>query len=121
MNVLYKPKPLPEGWGDFKKVNAIMKENWDQIIIQDNTGRDNTGRDNNTLVGRYIAEPQGDGQAIYQIIKDNKNTVRIKLCRNIGDDWSISYWGEEATIDKEFAIQSIGFRDHMNALVGGKK
>lgn len=66
------------------------------------------------LVGRYISEPYADGQAVYQIIRENKKTVRIKVCTGIGDDWILPYWGEEATIDKNYVIKKLEFRDHLN-------
>ena len=65
-------------------------------------------------------EAYADGYAIYQIVRENKNTVRIKVCKDIGDDWVIPYWGEETTIDKSHAERNIGHRDWMDSLVKGK-
>lgn len=64
-----------------------------------------------SLVGRYIDEPFADGKAIYQIIKENKKTVRIRVCTGLGDDWVIPYWGEETSIKKDYALQKIRLRE----------
>lgn len=68
------------------------------------------------LVGRFIQEPFADGYAIYEITKENKKTVRIRVVDGIGDDWRIPYWGDEATIEKSYALKSLAWRDKMNKL-----
>ena len=50
---------------------------------------DKKAKEKGKLVGRYIDEPYADGAAIYKIIRENKNTVRIKVVVDIGDDWVI--------------------------------
>lgn len=72
---------------------------------------DKDAKDEGKLVNRYIREHYADGYAFYKIIRENKNTVRIRVVTEIGDDWSIPYWGEETTIDKEYAISNIKDRD----------
>lgn len=72
------------------------------------------------LVGRYISEPFADGNAVYQIIKENKKTVRIRVCTGIGDDWTIPYWGRETSIDKEYALTQIRRREGLRALFSKK-
>ena len=98
--------------------NAWVKkidENWKKIKEQDEKAKQE-----GVLKGRYIQEAYADGYAIYQIVRENKNTVRIKVCKDIGDDWVIPYWGEETTIDKSHAERNIGHRDWMDSLVKGK-
>lgn len=73
------------------------------------------------LVGRYIQEPRGDGYAIYRIVRENKKTVRIQRVTGIGDDWSVPYWGDETTVDKEYAEKNIGQRDFWSNLVASRK
>ena len=68
------------------------------------------------LVGRYIQESYADGHAVYKIVKEFKNKVRIRVVTGIGDDWRIPYWGEEATIDKKYAVESIAHRDRVAKL-----
>lgn len=72
------------------------------------------------LIGRYITEPFADGQAVYQIIKENKLTVRIRVCTGLGDDWVIPYWGGETTIKKEYALQKIKQREAIARLFSKK-
>lgn len=72
------------------------------------------------LVGRYIDKPYADGAAIYKIIRENKNTVRIKVVVDIGDDWVIPYWSREATIDKSYALSKLAFRDRIHEMFANK-
>jgi hypothetical protein len=73
------------------------------------------------LVGRYIRESAADSYAYYLITKENKNTVRIEVITGIGDDWTIPYWGREATIDKRYAMKNLQFRDFCSGLFKEKK
>lgn len=72
------------------------------------------------LLYRYIAEPIADGRAIYQILRVNKKSVRVRVCEGIGDDWVLPYWGEEATIPLEYAEKSIRGRDALRAMFAQK-
>jgi hypothetical protein len=109
--MLYKP-------GNYKNLDFIeaMKKNWAKL-----QECDKTAKENGELVGRYIDEPFADGKAIYQIVKENKKTVRIRVCTGLGDDWVIPYWGEEATIDKEYAVKKVAQRDALAELFRKKK
>ena len=102
--------------GHFEERLKVMKENWDKIVSEDKAAKDD-----GKLVGRYIKEQIADGFAIYQIVRENKQTVRIKVVTGIGDDWIIPYWGEEAAIDKAYAQGNIEWRDHMDAYVDNIK
>jgi hypothetical protein len=68
------------------------------------------------MVGRYIGHPYADGEAIYQIIKENKQSVRIRVCAGLGDDWVLPAWGAECTIDKGQALQFLGFKDGLKEM-----
>ena len=70
------------------------------------------------LLYRFIVEPVADGKAVYQIVKVNKNTVKIKLCQidPVYNDYIVPYWGLEATIDKSYAEQSIKQQDALREL-----
>lgn len=72
---------------------------------------DSEAKSQGTLLHRYIAEPHADGNAIYQIIRVNKKTVRIRVCTGLGDDWTIPYWGKETSIPLDYAKESINRRD----------
>ena len=69
------------------------------------------------LVGRYIQEQYADSHAVYQIVKENKTTVVIAVCKGIGDGWTIPYWGERATIDKKYAVENVDYRDRVNSFL----
>jgi hypothetical protein len=97
-------EPMEKG-GDFIK---MMNDNFARLQECDNKAKERA-----TLVGRFIQEPFADGYATYQIIKENKSTVRIRVCTGLGDDWVIPYWGEEATIEKSFALEHIQRRERM--------
>jgi hypothetical protein len=70
------------------------------------------------LLYRFIYEPVADGQAIYQIIRVNKNTVKIRLCQidPLYADYVVNYWGKEATIKKEYAEQQIRSQDALRQI-----
>lgn len=105
-------KPLSTEGKDFLET---IKKNEEQLY-----GIDREAKEKNQLVGRYIQEPYADGYAVYQVIRENKNTVRVRVCTGLGDDWVIPYWGEEYTINKEYAIQSIKSRDNIKRVFEGK-
>jgi len=65
-------------------------------------GWNDTAKKNKTLVGRTIAEGHGDGYGIYVVVKENKNTLKLKVCLGIGDDWTP--WGNECSINKQQAL-----------------
>lgn len=69
--------------------------------------QDRKAKEQGTLVGRLIREAYADSYACYVVIKENKKTVRIKVTKGVGDDWIIPYWGEETTIDKDYAIKHL--------------
>ena len=77
---------------------------------------DENAKRKGSLLWRYIEEPHADGYAYYQIVKVNKKSVRIVNVTLGGDDWMIPYWGEETTIDIEYAKQSIKWRDGISKL-----
>lgn len=62
----------------------------------------------------FAAGPIADGYAYYTIVRENKRTVRIE-CVAMPDGlalgYKVPYWGDEATIDKEYALQSLRARD----------
>jgi len=108
----YMPKPIEYGKGmDHDEISKRMSENQEQL-----EECDRQARENDQIVGRYITHPFADGQAVYQIIRDNKRSVRIRVCIGLGDDWVLPAWGYEYTLDKEQALQFLGFQDSMREL-----
>lgn len=92
--------------GDIDEYLALIDKNFKAM-----QERDKEAKEKGTLIGRYISEPFADGSAYYEIIKVNKKTVKIRVIKEIGDDWVIPYWGEEASIDIEYAKNSVEGRD----------
>lgn len=68
------------------------------------------------LEGRYLRFPIADGYAYYEIVKENKKSVRIEVIKNIGDDWVIPQLGEKVTIQMAPAVQNIKQRVQMENL-----
>ena len=91
---------------------AELLKMWDRKF-QEIKHKDETAKRNNKLVGRYIRMPVADGHAFYEIVRENRHTVRIEHISGLGDDWKVSYWGDRATIRKDFALENIGFRDRL--------
>jgi len=108
MSNLFKSKQYSFDTHSWEEIDHIIDENWKRL-----QEHDNTVKKEGKLVGRYIQESVADGYAIYQIIKENKKTVRIKRIPYVcGDEYEVSYWGgDEATIEKDYAVQSIRGRD----------
>jgi len=103
----FKPKEI--NWKDSNSWN-VMEENrklLDEI--------DKEAKDKGELLWRTIQEPFADGYAVYQIIKVNKKTARIRCCSGLGDDWMIPYWGEETSVDLDYVESKIQQKDAMAA------
>lgn len=79
---------------------------------------DKMAKSKGELLGRYVDVPVADGKAIYQIMRVNKNTVRIKALGGFGDDYILDYWGYEATVDKEYIISLVRSRDKLEEIFG---
>jgi hypothetical protein len=107
----YVPKSVDYKKMGWEETSKIYDENREQLEVCDKQARDA-----NRLVGRYIQHTFADGYAIYQIIKTNKHSVRIRVCTGLGDDWVLPAWGQECTIDMETALQFVGWRDSMREL-----
>ena len=72
---------------------------------------DKEAREKGEILHRYITEPYADGKAIYQIIKVNKKTVRIKVCLGIGDEWVLPMFGKECLVSKDYVEEVLKRRD----------
>jgi len=109
---LYKAKVVE--WKSFKEsfkeTEAAREDNYAQL-----ERIDTEAKERGELLWRYIQEGYADGHAIYQIIRVNKTSVRIHHCFGFGDDWMIPYWGEEASVNIEYAETSVQSRDKMAA------
>lgn len=112
-------KPLPEGdIKDTAQYLASREQNWKNLQMLDEEARQR-----GLLVGRYITHAFADGQAVYQIVAENRKTIRIQVVRGLGDDWVLPAWGVEATIDKVYAEKEFRSREFLRkqeALPGAK-
>ena len=87
----------------------MIDKNWKKL-----EKKDQESKKKGKLVGRFITEPYADGSAVYKIVSESGDKVRIKVVRNIGDDWEIPYWGEETTIKKSYVLEKLHQKDAMN-------
>ena len=88
----------------------LTKEEREELWLKIKQG-DKEAREKGEILHRYITEPYADGKAIYQIIKVNKKTVRIKVCLGIGDEWVLPMFGEECLVDRNYIEESLKRRD----------
>ena len=108
--------PEVEYTSNYDDANNTMQANFDVIEKQDLAAKKK-----GSLVGRFIQEQIADGHAFYVIMAESKTKVDISVVNGIGDDWVIPYWGEDARIDKAYAISTIQFRDKMAELFARQK
>jgi len=106
-----KEELLAESRRRWDEIDREYKKNWKKI-----TDADAKARAEGKLVGRCIKHGMGDGCAVYQITRENKKTVRIRVCRGIGDDWVLPAWGEECSIPKRTALKFIDWEDGMREI-----
>ena len=95
-------------------MNHIVNE-WEENFAK-MLKKDEIAKAQGKLVGRVIKEQFADGYAYYEIIKETKNTVKIKSITGIGDDWIIPYWGKMTTIEKEYVVHKLEFEDKLDEL-----
>lgn len=100
-----------------KSSSQVLTDKW-QTNFQKLNEKDLALKKANKLVGRYIKEQFADGYAFYEITKETKTKVGIKVIVNIGDDWVIPYWGQETMIDKNYALNNISVRDSLDKIFG---
>jgi hypothetical protein len=73
---------------------------------------DNEAKAANSMVGRILSFGYADGYAHYQIVRENKNTVRVQCLDGLGDDWVLPTIGACGTISKQIAMQHLSFKDN---------
>lgn len=108
---LYKPKPITAKTGDSETYLKQYAENYARLKECDRAAKA-AGQ----LVGRYIEHPFADGKAFYQVVKENKHTVVIRVCTGLGDDWVLPAWGEQTTVGKDLVLQFIKRREGIEEL-----
>lgn len=111
----YTPESVNYGDGPEGAI-ATTERNWQRL-----QEIDQQQREKGELVGRYVTHPIADGQAVYQITSVNGAHATIKVCRGLGDDWTIPAWGEQATINRQTVEELVTRRDGMAALFAKRR
>ena len=70
---------------------------------------------NNTIVGRVIALPHADGQALYVVTKATKTRATLEWINWI-DNWQDDVLEGGGTVALKWAVDKIGWRDNMDQL-----
>ena len=116
-SLLYKPKTCSPSDYRQKGMECFLA-NGAEITRIENAVREN---DPDGLLYRFIVEPVADGKAVYQIIKVNKRSVRIRLCQLdgcYGPDYFVPQWGDEAVISIDYAQAAVRRRDASARIFG---
>lgn len=111
---IYVPKVVEYGTMSWEKISRIQDENREQL-----ERCDRLAKRSKSIIGRYIQHQFADGYAIYQIIRELRGDVYIKVCVGLGDDWVLPAWGRGCWIDKTTAIQFLKQRDMLAELFSG--
>jgi hypothetical protein len=112
--MIYTPETINfEKWD---QARPIMERNWKHLEEIDERAK-NVGQ----LLYRYVSHSYADGKAFYQIIKENKKSVRLRVCTGLGDDWILPAWGEECSIPKTQAETFIKRRDGLKELFSQRR
>ncbi len=68
-----------------------------------------------TLIGRYLQQVTLAGCAVYEIIEEHLETVRIRVCRGLPGTCVFPYWGHETLVYKSYALRNIAAREAADA------
>ena len=109
--MIYQPIKAYDGPYNYEKWQECREANFNHLKEIENKAIASGG-----LIYRFLYEAVADGKAIYQIIKVNKRTVRVRLCDIDGyADYVVPQWGEEATVNIEYAESGIKWQDAWRA------
>jgi hypothetical protein len=100
---------------DWEEMKREMDANYEAM-----EKRDKQAFEKGRMVGRYIQHQFADGYAYYQIVKENKNSVRIDVITGLGDDWVLPAWGRSITISKKQAMGFLAGQDAMRRIFEGR-
>lgn len=104
-DLVYRPM-LENDCKNIGQIHAAYEQNWKRL-----QELDEEAQRRGLVVGRYITHSYADGQAVYQIVAENRKTIRIQVVRGLGDDWVLPAWGVDATIDKAYAEKEFRQRE----------
>lgn len=102
----YKDKCKQVDWN--KDYNKTINDNYRLLneIIEDCVKRD-------SIEGMILSFSVGDGDAYYQVVKENKNTVQVELCENLGDDYRLDTIGVKGSLKKNIALAQLNFKKQL--------
>ena len=89
--------------------------NYDAMVA-----RDEQAKAKGLLIGRYVKKPYADGYAYYEIVKENKNTLNLKVVTNIGDDWVVPHWGTAPKVNKKSTVSRLEVEDKFYEMISKK-
>ena len=94
-------------WQECEKANTELIEK-----IED------AAKKSGSILYRFLYESVADGKAIYQIIKVNKKTARVRICSIDGCfyDYVVPQWGAEATVSLDYVQKQINWQDKVAEL-----
>ncbi len=78
-------------------------------IICDLLKQNKKAKDAGKIVGRVIVATVADGSAYYEVIKENKKTVKIRWVPGIHDEYCTLYWGEGETLIQKRTFEILSF------------
>lgn len=107
-DMIYAPVMICDPNNYAKTYEQVMATNTDCLEKIEATAIKEGG-----LLHRFLYEAVADGKAIYQIIRVNKKSVRVRLCSLDGlyYDYSVPQWGNEATIPLQYAQSRIDWQN----------
>lgn len=96
---------------DVDKWIKDMEDNFNEVLR-----KDREAKIKGVLVGRYVAFPWADGQSFYEITKENKATVRLRVITGVGDDWVLPAYGNKSSESKDYILRNIEGREWKESL-----
>lgn len=66
---------------------------------------DKQAKEQGSILYRFLYEPVADGIGVYQIIKVNKKSCRVRYCSTNGfNEYQVRQWGETATVPMQYVL-----------------
>jgi hypothetical protein len=107
---IYKPVMVCSEEHYMKYFEDAHKRNWDELKRVEANVIAEGG-----ILHRFLYEAVADGQAVYQVIKLNKKTAKVRWCQidPCYADYVVPQWGMEATVSLEYIENAIRWQDAM--------
>ena len=92
---------------DWDRYDRAIKHNFD--LLEE---IDKRCKEKNSLVGRYFTTSVADGNAYYQVIKENTKSVRIIRLIGLGDDYRCLRYMDGGNFNKEEIVSMVKATEH---------